>query len=493
MSVVVSIDALALTPVLAPALGAAAVLVADLVLPRAARTHLGIALLALAIGAASALGRLYGSGLVAGSTLCAPAEPSRCSYVAGNVATMLQLVALLAAGVSVLLSWPAARSEPAGRSAVTTSLLLGATAGATAVAAAQDIGSWLVAIELATLPTVALVALRATRAAVDGAMSLLTTSLVSFAMLALGSACWYAATGSAYFAAAVAGNADHAHRSLLALAVVLIVAGIGFKLSLVPFHAWTPQAYIGGTLPIATFLAATSKAAALAALLVVVRAVAPLGTASLAVIAVLSAVSMTVGNVVALRQDDVVRLLAFSTVAQAGWVVLPLAVLAGDSDSAAGGYLNAYLIATVLVFAVVTILVRRYGDTMRELASYHGLFARHRLLAVALALGLLSLAGLPPGVVGLVAKVAALRPVAAHGLWWLAVVAAANAVLGVAVYLRWLRVMIAPDRAPDRAPTTQGASTGPRRRHPAHIVAFALALVALLATSIDPQLIFGRA
>ena len=111
---------------------------------------------------------------------------------------------------------------------------------------------------------------------------------------------------------------------MLSLGVVLLLAGLGFKLSLVPFHAWTPTAYSGASTPIAAFLATVSKVAALAALLVVLRAVAVIGTPALLAIAVLAALSMTLGNLMALRQDDVVRLLAWSTVAQAGWVVMPL-------------------------------------------------------------------------------------------------------------------------------------------------------------------------
>jgi NADH-quinone oxidoreductase subunit N len=174
-------------------------------------------------------------------------EPDRCLYAATAVGSGLQLAALLGALVTVLLAWPRSATRPAGRAAVTASLVLTATAGATAVAAARDLGTWLVALELATLPIVALVALRGARSAVSGAVALLTTSLVSFAMLALAAALWLAATGRAFFDAdaALVAAADPGRRAVLVLAVVLALAGIGFKLSLVPFHAWTPEAYDG--------------------------------------------------------------------------------------------------------------------------------------------------------------------------------------------------------------------------------------------------------
>ena len=151
------------------------------------------------------------------------------------------------------------------------------------MAGARDLASWLVTLELATLPVVALAALPGTRRALAGAVQLVTTSLVSFAMLALGAACWYAATGSP-----VLGRRPGASRrprppsaGCSALAVVLVLGGIAFKLSLVPFHAWTPTTYAGSPLPVTVFLAGVSKVAALAALLVVIQAVTQLGRSAL--------------------------------------------------------------------------------------------------------------------------------------------------------------------------------------------------------------------
>ncbi len=240
-----------------------------------------------------------------------------------------------------------------------------------------------------------------------------------------------------------------------------------------PFHAWTPTAYAGTSTAVATFLATVSKIAALAALLVVVRAVAVLGTPALLAIAVLAGLSMTVGNVMALRQDDVVRLLAWSTVAQAGWVVLPLVSLSALGARASATYLLTYVTATLVAFAVVALTVAEHPRAGRRLAAYDGMWRRHPVRAGALALALTSLAGLPPGVIGLVGKVVALRPVVAQGWVWLAVVAAVNAVLGVAVYLRWLRPVVSlgavePMPAPGRAPPSRSptAAVGARSSRP---------------------------
>ncbi|NMM24256.1 MAG: NADH/ubiquinone/plastoquinone [Phycicoccus sp.] len=488
---VVAVNAGVLLPVLAPAIGAAAVLVVDVVAQRLRRTHYLIALVSLVVGA---VGTFAGLGMAAGGvrqTLCLP-DGGQCMYAADSVASGLQLAALLAAGVTLLLSWPDDKKQSSGNTAVIVSLVLAATAGATAVAGARDLGSWLVALELATLPTVALVALRGARSAISGAIALLTTALVSFGLLALAAALWFTATGSGFLtpAAALAVIDDPTRRPILVLSVALVVAGIGFKLSLVPFHAWTPEAYDGAPLPIAAFLAGVSKIAALGALLIVIRAIAPLGAPALTTIAIVAAASMTLGNIMALRQDSVVRLLAWSTVAQAGWVVMPLAAASSAAVFASGAYLLAYVLATLLAFAVVAALVQTRGAARaRDLSGYHGLVHDHPVLAAALGLALLSLAGLPPGVLGLVAKVTALRPVVASELWLLAVVAAVNAVLGVAVYLRWLRVVMATAE-PETDKTAPVAALAPSA-HPATLVAVGLAALALVVTSINPQLILG--
>jgi NADH-quinone oxidoreductase subunit N len=421
-------------------------------------------------------------------------------YTADSVASTLQLAALLAAVVTLLLSWPDDKKESPGGTAVIVSLVLAATAGATAVAGARDLGSWLVAVELATLPTVALVALRGARSAISGAIALLTTSLVSFGLLALSAALWFTATGSGFLtpAAALVAVNDPTRRPILVLAVVVVIAGIGFKLSLVPFHAWTPEAYDGAPLPIAAFLAGVSKIAALAALLVVIRAIAPLGAPPLAAIAIVSAVSMTLGNIMALRQTRVIRLLAWSTVAQAGWVVLPLAAVSSAAVQASGAYLLAYVLATLLAFAVVAALVQIRGSARaRDLSEYRGLLAQHPVLAGALGLALLSLAGLPPGFLGLIAKVTALRPVVTSELWFLAVIAAVNALLGVAVYLRWLiNIISTPDLsgqtlAPAVPDGVVPVAVHAVRVHPATLVAVGFAAVALVLTSLSPQMLMG--
>ncbi|GAB3484902.1 NADH-quinone oxidoreductase subunit N [Flexivirga lutea] len=465
-----------LAPVLIPAIGSVLLLVLDASAPRLGRVHWAITALLLLVAAAAAVPGALPSADNPRRTLCL--SDGTCLYAVDHVGVGLQLTALVSGAVVALMALPI--RVPAERAAVQATLVLAATAGATGVVAARDLASWLVMLELATLPAIALVALRTRRAAVDGALALLTTSLVSFAITVMGAALWFAATGSALFSgdAVLQASGDADSRRILVLAVVFIVAGLAFKLSLVPFHAWTPEAFGGASVPIGAFLAVTSKAAALAALLVIFRGVTVLGTSALAAIGVLSALSMTLGNLMALREKRTLRFLAWSTVSQAGWVVLPLATVSSRAVRSAAAYLIVYAVATLVAFVVVTALAHADGrEHATRLSSYGGLLQRRPLLAVTLALALLTLMGLPPAVIGLVAKVAAIGPVAGGRLWVLAIIAAINAMLGVAVYLRWLRILFGARKDPDHADEL----------HPLHRALVIVGAAALVVTSIAPH------
>lgn len=440
----------ALWPVLAPATAAVLVLVLDVVWPRVAGIHLWLAAGGLVAGAAATFPVLTQSPTDVTGAFCLPSGP--CLYAASSLTAGLQLLALGSALVVLVLTWThwsrAGRGGPtAAPTVVLVALFLAATAGVTAVPAARDLGTLLVSLELATLPVVGLVALerRADRhhGAVAGAVALLTTSLVSFALLALGAALWVAATGTALLSpeAAAQAAAVPERAALLLLAAVLVLAGLGFKISAVPFHAWTPLTYATAPLPVTTYLAGTSKVAALGGMIVLVQALAGTSGFALVAVAVVAALTMTLGNAMALRQVDLVRLLAWSAVAQAGWLMLPLASLSSRAVHAAGGYLAVYVVATVLAFVVVAAVALRPGGGVL-LSDHRGLARDHPLSAAALGLSLLTLAGLPPAVIGLVAKVVVLRPVADDGIWWLLVVATLNIALGIAVYVRWLAVLI---------------------------------------------------
>jgi NADH-quinone oxidoreductase subunit N len=496
-----SVDWAALSPALAPAVAALVVLVLDAVLGRArpgVRTLLDVV---AALGVLGGLAVLPGLGSRTRETFCWP--DGGCAYAESRLTVALQALVLVSAFVCLLLAM-GERSRTDRRAEGDDSrpelllLLLTATAGACALAGTRDLASLAVALETASLPLVGLVALRRDGRGAEAALKLLLTSVLSFGLLVLGAALVYASTGSLRLGAPVSprlGDLGAVH----GVGLALVVVGAAFKLSLVPFHLWTPETYAGAPLPVAAFLATTSKVAGLAAVVLVLAVGAPGLAGSWAPpVGVLAVVTMTVGNLVALRQQSVVRLLAWSTVAQAGWVVLPLGgAVGGGVDgavSASVAYLLAYVVASLTAFAVVVRVAQRHPDRARHrLDAYAGLWRRDPVLALVLGFALLCLAGLPPGVMGLVAKVVALVPVVGAHAWGLAGAAVVNAVLGIAVYLRWAAhlaggpaVPAEPEPAPAPTDAAGPASTVDARPRTQRL-ALALAAAGCLALSVLPE------
>lgn len=481
------IDLLVAGPVLAPAVGAVLVLALDALWPHRRTSALVVGALALLLGLGAAISLRLRS-MTAGelSTVCLPGDPAlqlaapegsevgHCLLQVGQSGALLQALAAAAGlAVLVLLGGVEARPRDVG---VETALLLATVTGATTVTVAHDLGTWLVGLELATLPVVALAVLRGAPRD-SGAMQLIMTSISSFGVAVVGAGLWATATGSIRLGGGAAWMAwqEDGTRAVLTLALVLLLVAVAFKLSLVPFHAWTPATYPRAGAVVALLLASVSAIAALGALIAVMEGAAGVLPDLVPVIGVLAVASMLVGAAVALRASDPLRLIAWSAVTQGGWVVAPLA--AGDTDAAIG-YLSVYVVAVTTVLAVVADLS---PDGGRTLADDRGLLRRRPVHAALLGMGLLTLAGLPPGVAGLLAKFVALRPLADAGLWWIALPAVLAAALGFAVYLRWLALVLLPEQVPREPEAVTRTGTA---------VAVVAGLVLLTATVL-PVLLLG--
>jgi NADH-quinone oxidoreductase subunit N len=323
-------------------------------------------------------------------------------------------------------------------------LLLSAASGAAMMVVARDLVTLVVSLELLSLASIALVGLRqGDAAAIRAAWKFLIASLMASAVTLMGVSLLYGATGQMGYAQIRAALEEPGvPDQVVAVAVVLTLAGLLFKLGAVPFHAWVPEAYSRASTMVAAFLSTVSKAAALGAVLVLLAVALPYQYGMWQpLIAVVAVASMTVGNIGALKQDDVVGVLAWSSIAQAGFVLAPAVALPGvDGLKAPVQYLAVYAVATLAAFAVLAVMVRLRGAT--SLAELRGLVRSDPWMGLPLAFVLLVLAGFPPAIIGVVTKYVVVAPVIDEGYTWLAIAMGVNILLGLAVYLRCVFVLL---------------------------------------------------
>ncbi|MEU3291913.1 NADH-quinone oxidoreductase subunit N [Streptomyces longwoodensis] len=488
-TLVQSVDWLAIAPPTLAAVVALAVLVADLFLPDAKKQLLGwLSVAGLAASAALLLPLLDGDR----STFCVTGTRDACSYTVDRFTLGIQFLvlggALLAALLSVTALKDARKELPEGEFWF---LLLSSAAGAALLPASRDLATLIVALEVASLPAFALVGLRhGDRRSSEAALKFFLSSVTATAVSLLGISFVYATTGTLHLTQ-VADRIQHVDGQLHTLAqtgVVLTLVGFAFKTAAVPFHFWVPDTYVGAPLPIAAYLSVVGKAVGFSGLILVTVVAFPSyadvwGPA----LAALAALTMTVGNVGALRQRttraySAVRLLAWSSVGQAGYLLVPIAAAAysDDAEHAVGStlaYALMYAAVNLGAFAVAALV----GRTAREnrVADYRGLYASHPVTALLLAFFLLCLAGLPPGIIGLFAKVTVFSAAVDAGLGWLAVVMAANVVIALFYYLQWTALLF---RAPEGEPA--------KHRVPAPLTAaITLTAVVGIALSGAPQLV----
>jgi NADH-quinone oxidoreductase subunit N len=436
-------------PMVVAAAVALLVLLADLIAPGRWRVPLAVAVLGTAgTGAAAWFTYHYGDTPQA---FCVTGAGCSYRYTPASAVIAIAFAGLTFAVLLLSASVLRDRVVPAGEYCF---LLACSLTGGVALSGAADLITLIVALETLTLPLYILVGLRRrSPASAEGAITFFLISVVATTITLLGAALLYGLTGTVYLDGiqhALAGESELRQVPLTAVAVLLILVGLVFKVAAVPFHAWAPAAYDGAPLPIAAYLSTASKVGGVIALLYVsTGALTPWLDVVGPALAVLAVLTMTVGNLVALRQRRMVRLLAWSSIAQAGYLLAPLgafAVAAGRTGDAIRlaiattiTYTIFYVLLEIGAFAGV-IALRGAGDG-GELADYGGTAQRSPWLAAALMLALAGLAGLPPGLAGLFAKVAVVRSLLTSESGWLAVIVALNAVIGLAYYVRAARAL----------------------------------------------------
>src|SRR5437879_7233621 len=296
-----------------------------------------------------------------------------------------------------------------------------------------------IGVETMTIPIYVLAGIQRTdRFANEAALKYFLLGAFSSALLVYGFAWLFGITGSTRFdqIAASLQTIGLANGPTI-VALGLITVGLGFKAAVVPFHQWTPDAYDGAPTPATAFMSVGPKAAAFAAILrLLVGALGPLGVDWSAVLAILAALTMTGGNIVALAQTNTKRMLAYSSIAHTGYILA--AVAAAKAGPSAGAavlfYVFAYGLMNLGAFACL-LYFDLEGTRGASLDELNGFGRRQPLGALAFAIFLISLTGIPP-TIGFVAKFVVIQPVLDAGLAWRAVVIALNAVLAAFYYLR---------------------------------------------------------
>jgi NADH-quinone oxidoreductase subunit N len=403
-----------------------------------------------------------------------------------DLSRYLNLAVLLAAGLGVLLAW-AYVPRFSRESGSFYALMLLAVAGMMFMGKSVELITLFVSLEIFSVALYILTGFnRRQLASAEGALKYFLLGAFSSGFFLYGMALLYVATGSTRLAdIAQAGGSG----LLVLTGLALLLVGFFFKLAATPFHMWAPDAYQGAPTPVTGFMSVATKAAAFIALFRVLAAVPDVPAATWGwVVAVVAVLSMTWGNFAALRQTSLKRMLAYSSIAHAGYMLTGL-VAGPDALNAVLYYLFAYAFMNIGAFAVASTLERTAPDAAQDagIDAARGLFDRRPALAVAMAIFMLSLTGIPP-LVGFFGKLYVFSAAVSAGWTWLAVVGMLNSVVSAYYYLRVIVVMF-------MAPTEEGEAA--RVRIPAGAaVTLAVAtagvlLMGLLAAPVFVEL--GRA
>ncbi len=396
------------------------------------------------------------ASLVAGLAL-APEDPALQSMaLADGLGRILGAAVLIAAGLACLISIERVEDFTRRGGAFFAVLLL-ATAGMRVMTIANDFMTLFIALEILSLALYILVGFdRKDPRSAEAALKYFLLGAFASGFLLYGIALIYAATGSTNLSEIAKGilpsPAPLPGAPLLPIGVGLLIVGFGFKLALVPFHMWTPDAYQGAPTPVTAFMSVATKTAAFAALIRVLAALTTHDKPWLLALAVLAALTMTLGNLAALRQTSLKRMLAYSSIAHAGYVLSGLA--SGTAQGAQGAmyYLLAYTFMNIGAFTVVLAL-QQHNENDVALDKLAGLASRRPGLALLMTIFMFSLTGVPP-LAGFFAKLYVFGAAVNGGLVWLVVIGGLNSAVSAYYYLRVIVSMYMQEPAAEPGPIT---------------------------------------
>lgn len=431
-----AIDFVAIAPEAILVLGALAILLNKAFFPRRYRMMASVATGVLAICTSAVT-----TGILWWRVTDGGAETAVSGILAvDGFAVFSKFLFLGIAAFAILLGVPGLRRERLMREEYPALVVL-ATAGMMLMAASLDLILTFLALELFSLAFYVLAAFaREMPRPQESALKYFLLGSFASAFFLYGVALAYGSTGSSNLAVI----ADFLGRGSLPwifiAAMALILVGIGFKVGAVPFHMWVPDVYQGAPSQVVGFLASGAKAAGIVALLrIYVSSFHAARPSWLPVIAALSIVTMAAGATVALVQSDIKRLLAYSSIAHAGYLLMGTAAASSSATSATLFYLVSYATMVFGAFAVVSVISGK-GDALSRISDFAGLARRRPMLAAVFTVFLLGLAGIPP-TAGFIAKFVLFQAVVESGLWWLVLCGAVASVIAAYFYLRVIIVM----------------------------------------------------
>jgi len=379
-------------------------------------------------------------------------------------------------------------------------LVLVVCSGLMFLSASRDLITIFLSLELSSIPQYILAGWGKDKKSSEAGLKYLLLGAVASSLLLYGMALLYGATGTTLLddiAAAIQADGD-AHRSLLVLAMVLLIAGFGFKMAVVPFQMWVPDVYQGAPTPVSAFLSVGSKAAGFA---IVLRIFFEAFEADFLsddwsmIFAVLAAVSMTIGNLAAIVQTDIKRMLGYSSIAQAGNFMVGLAAISVTGEEFTLGasavllFVAAYAFTNLGAFVAVIAISQRIGSD--QIRDYAGMWKRSPFLAVALAFCLVSLTGIPP-TAGFWAKMYVFNAGIRADLGWLVIIGVLNSVISAYYYLGVARQMFVGEPAAQervRTSPTIGLSLGVATLG---VLVFGILPMPLISVAQDAAEIFAR-
>jgi NADH-quinone oxidoreductase subunit N len=453
--------------------GALIVLVADVLLPKKSRGPLAWITL-LALGATAAALVPFGSTHV---------EVAHGLLAVDRFALFFKIVFLMAAAITVLMSIPYLRVEGATSPGEYYFLILCATLGMMIMAGGIDLITIFIGLETMAVAFYILAGfIKPSQRSNEAAVKYFLLGAFSLGILLYGMSLMYGLSGTTNLRQMATLFVGQERDPRLVLAVILVVAGVGFKIAAVPFHMWAPDVYEGAPTPVTAFLSVGSKAASFAMLLrIFLEGLPSMSHDWQLLFQALAIITMTVGNFAALTQSNIKRMLAYSSIAHAGYVLIGIVVNTPRGVTAMLIYLFVYSFMQLGAFAIVVLLHRRdaIGDELKDLSGLH---FRSPFAAFAMLLFMLSLGGIPP-TAGFMGKLWLFGAAIDAGYYWLAMIGVLNSAVSLYYYIRIVVFMYVRKETAGSEPVLT----------PAMGLALGVAVIATLALGIYPRLLFDVA